>query len=175
MGMLKVDFEFRKEIVKDDFSLNYCYQCGTCSSACPVALITEGEYNPRKIIEESLLGLKELLIKDQKPNVWLCSTCQMCVEECPQNVFLTEIFDNLKNKIVQTGNYPEAYNVQGNAILEYGLAIPLTTPIIRRRQQLGLPSIESANIEEIGKLLEATNFEKKINTNGYSKTEKGGM
>ncbi len=173
MGMLKVDFEFRKEIVKEDFSLNYCYQCGTCSSACPVALATEGEYNPRKIIEESLLGLKELLIKDQKPNVWLCCTCQMCVEECPQNVFLTKIFDNLKNKIVQTGKYPEGFNAQGNAVLEYGLAIPLTPPIIRRREQLGLPIVESANIEEIRKLLVATDFEKKINTNGYSKTGKG--
>jgi len=169
--MLKVDFEFRKEIVKEEFSLNYCYQCGSCSSACPVALATEGEYNPRKIIEESLLGLKELLIKDQKPNIWLCSTCQMCVEECPQNVFLTEIFDKLKNKIVQTGNYPEAYNAQGNAVLEYGLAIPLTSSILRRREQLGLPNVESANIEEIKKLLTATNFESKINANGYSKIQ----
>ena len=169
--MQKVDFEFRKEFVKEDFSLNYCYQCGSCSSACPVALATEAEFNPRKIIEESILGLKELLIKDQKPNIWLCSTCQMCVEECPQNVFLTEIFDNLKNKIVQTGNYPEAYNAQGNAVLEYGLAIPLTPSILRRREQLGLPNVESANIEEIKKLLTATNFESKINTNGHSKIQ----
>ena len=91
-----VDFEFRNELIKENFSLNYCYQCGTCSSSCPVALITEGEYNPRKIIEQSLLGLKDLLIKDQKPNIWLCCTCQMCVEECPQNVFLTEIFERIK-------------------------------------------------------------------------------
>jgi heterodisulfide reductase subunit C len=171
--MLQVDFEFRKEIVKEDFSLNYCFQCGTCSSACPVALATEGEYNPRKIIEESLLGLKDLLIRDQKPNVWLCSTCQLCVEECPQKVFLTEIFDNLKNKIVQTGKYPEGFNAQGNAVLDHGLAIPLTTPIIRRREQLGLPNVESAKIEEIRKLLDLTNFEKKINTNSYSKISKG--
>ncbi|MFX1571126.1 MAG: hydrogenase iron-sulfur subunit [Promethearchaeota archaeon] len=46
-----VNFEFPNEIIKEDFSLNYCYQCGTYSSSCPVAFITSGEYNPRKIIE----------------------------------------------------------------------------------------------------------------------------
>jgi len=162
--MQTVDFGFRNEIIKEDFSLSYCYQCGTCSSACPVALATEGEYNPRKIIEEALLGLKDLLIKDRKPNVFLCVTCQMCVEECPQDVFLTEIFDNLKNKIVQTGNYPEAFKAQGNAVLEYGLAIPMSPAIERRREQLGLPSPESAKVDEIKKLLDLTNFDKKINT-----------
>ena len=164
--MQMVDFKFRNEIVKEDFSLNYCYQCGTCSSTCPVALATGGEYNPRKIIEETLLGFRDLLLKDQKPNVWLCSTCQMCVEECPQNVFLTEIFENIKNKIVQTGQaFPETFKVQAKAIYENGLAISLTQPIIRRREQLGLPNIESINIKEIRKLLDATEFEKKIKLN----------
>ena len=168
--MQMIDFEFRNELIKDDFSLNYCYQCGTCSSTCPVALITNGEYNPRKIIEQSLLGLKDLLLKDQKPNVWLCCTCQMCVEECPQNVFLTEIFERIKNKIVLSGEpYPEPFKTQAQSVLDNGLAIPLTPPIIRRRDQLGLPKVESANINEIKKLLDATEFEKKINSLGGSK------
>ena len=164
--MQMVDFEFRNEIIKEDFSLNYCYQCGTCSSACPVAFITSGEYNPRKIIEESLLGLKELLIKNQKPNVWLCCTCQMCVEECPQNVFLTDIFEKIKNKIVQLGEpYPEAFKAQAKAVIDNALAISLTPSISRRREQLGLPNIKSADIKEIKVLLGATDFEKKVKLN----------
>jgi heterodisulfide reductase subunit C len=163
--MQMIDFEFRNELIKDDFSLNYCYQCGTCSSTCPVALITKGEYNPRKIIEQSLLGLKDLLLKDQKPNVWLCCTCQMCVEECPQNVFLTEIFERIKNKIIFSGeSYPETFKLQAKSVLDNGLAIPLTPPIIRRRDQLGLPKVESVKISEMKKLLDATEFEKKINS-----------
>ncbi|MFX1568031.1 MAG: 4Fe-4S dicluster domain-containing protein [Promethearchaeota archaeon] len=161
--MQMVDFNFRNELIKDDFSLNYCYQCGTCSSSCPVALITKGEYNPRKIIEQSLLGLKDMLLKDQKPNIWLCCTCQMCVEECPQNVFLTEIFERIKNKIVLLGEpYPETFKIQAKSVIENGVAIPLTQPIIRRRDQLGLPNIESLDIKELKKLLDATDFEKKI-------------
>ena len=116
-----VDFEFRNELIKEDFSLNYCYQCGTCSSSCPVALITEGEYNPRKIIEQSLLGFKDLLLKDQKPNVWLCCTCHMCVEECPQNIFLTEIFEKIKNKIIFLGEpYLETFKMQAKSVIENG-------------------------------------------------------
>ena len=161
--MQMVDFNFRNELIKEDFSLNYCYQCGTCSSTCPVALITEGEYNPRRIIEQSLLGLKDMLLKDQKPNIWLCYTCEMCVEECPQNVFLTEIFERIKNKIVILGEpYPETFKIQAKTVIENGVAIPLTQPIIRRRSQLGLPNIESLDIKELKKLLDATDFEKKI-------------
>ncbi|MFX1503651.1 MAG: 4Fe-4S dicluster domain-containing protein [Promethearchaeota archaeon] len=168
--MQMVDFEFRNELIKEDFSLNYCYQCGTCSSSCPVALITEGEYNPRKIIEQSLLGLKDLLIKEQKPNIWLCCTCQMCVEECPQDVFLTEIFERIKNKIVSLGeSYPETFKTQAISVLENGLAIPLTQPIIRRRDQLELPKMESVDVNEIKKLLDATDFRKKINITEVSK------
>jgi len=138
-------------------------------SSCPVAFITNGEFNPRKIIEQSLLGLKDLLIKDQKPNVWLCCTCHMCVEECPQNVFLTEIFERIKNTIVLIGEpYPETFKMQAKSIIENGLAIPLSQPIIRRRNQLGLPNVESVNINEINKLLKATNFEKKVNLLGKS-------
>ena len=59
--MQMTDFEFRNDLIMEDFSLSYCYQCGTCSSTFPVALITNGDYNPRKIIEQSLLGLKDLL------------------------------------------------------------------------------------------------------------------
>jgi len=168
--MQMVDFEFRNELIKEDFSLNYCYQCGTCSSSCPVAFVTKGEFNPRKIIEQSLLGLKDMLLKDQKPNVWLCCTCQMCVEECPQKVFLTEIFEKIKNKIVLLGEpYPKTFKMQAKSIIENGLAIPLTQPIIRRRDQLGLPKVESANIKELKKLLDATDFEKKIKIHEVSK------
>lgn len=47
--MQMIDFEFRNDLIKEVFSLSYCYQCETCFSTCPVALVTNGEYNPRKI------------------------------------------------------------------------------------------------------------------------------
>ena len=157
-----INFEFRNEVLKHNASLSYCYQCSTCSGGCPIALITNGKYNPRKIIEEAILGLHDKLVEDQDPNPWLCSTCQKCVELCPQNVELTEIFTLIKNRCFENHKYPEAFYVQGHSVFENGVAIPYSNAIIVRRKNLGLPEIKTAPIEEIQTLMKETNFEKNI-------------
>ncbi|MFX1409482.1 MAG: 4Fe-4S dicluster domain-containing protein [Promethearchaeota archaeon] len=160
--MSVVNFDFRNQVIKHNASLSYCYQCSTCSGGCPVALLTNGEYNPRKIIEEAILGLQDKLVGVQDPNPWLCSTCQKCVELCPQKVELTEIFTLIKNKCFEEGKYPEAFYAQGQAVLENGIAIPYSKAVLSRREKLGLPIIITAPIEEIKTLLRETNFEQNI-------------
>jgi len=157
-----INFEFRNEVLKHNASLSYCYQCSTCSGGCPVALITSGKYNPRKIIEEAILGLKDKLVEKQEPNLWLCSTCQKCVELCPQKVELTEIFTLIKNLCFERGNVPEAFITQGQSILENGVAIPYSKAILSRREKLGLPEIKTASVDEIKTILKETNFENHI-------------
>ncbi|MHA2289140.1 MAG: 4Fe-4S dicluster domain-containing protein [Promethearchaeota archaeon] len=157
-----INFEFRNEVLKHNASLSFCYQCSTCSGGCPVALITNGKYNPRKIIEEAILGLQEKLVESQDPNPWLCSTCQKCVELCPQKVELTEIFTLIKNRCFKNNKYPEAFHSQGQSVLENGIAIPYSSAIITRRKTLGLPEIKTASKDEIKTLLKETNFEKNI-------------
>jgi len=164
--MSVINFEFRNEVMKHNASLAYCYQCSTCSGGCPIALITEGKYNPRKIIEEAILGLQDKLVKDQDPNPWLCSTCQKCVELCPQKVELTEIFTLIKNLCFEEGKYPEAFSAQGQAVLEYGVAIPYSKAILTRREKLGLPTIATAPVEEIQTLLKETEFDKHLKKGG---------
>ena len=149
-------------MLKHNASLSYCYQCSTCSGGCPVALITNGAYNPRKIIEEAILGFEDKLVEEQKPSVWLCSTCQKCVELCPQRVELTEIFTLIKNKCFIKGKLPEAFLSQGQAILENGVAIPYSKAIISRREKLGLPNINTVPLDELKELLRETNFEKYV-------------
>jgi len=166
--MSVINFEFRNEVLKHNASLSYCYQCSTCSGGCPVALITEGKYNPRKIIEEAILGLQEKLVIEQDPNPWLCSTCQKCVELCPQKVELTEIFTLIKNLCFEEGKFPEAFSAQGQAVLEFGIAIPYSKAILSRREKLGLPSITTAPVDEIQTLMKETEFEKNI-TKGANK------
>jgi len=160
--MSTINFEFRNEVLKHNASLSYCYQCSTCSGGCPVALITNGKYNPRKIIEEAILGLKDKLVEKQEPNLWLCSTCQKCVELCPQKVELTEIFTLIKNLCFERGKVPEAFIAQGQSVLENGVAIPYSKAILSRREKLGLPKIKTASVDEIKTILKETNFEKHI-------------
>jgi len=160
--MSVINFDFRNEVLSHNASLSYCYQCSTCSGGCPVALLTQGSYNPRKIIEEAILGLEEKLVEKQEPNSWLCSTCQKCVELCPQKVELTEIFTLIKNKCFKAGKVPEAFMLQGQAVMDNGVAIPYGKAIITRREKLGLPNIKIAPIKEIKTILEATGFDKHI-------------
>ncbi len=157
-----IDFNFRNEVLKHNASLSYCYQCSTCSGGCPVALLTKGEYNPRKIIEEAILGLEEKLIEKQEPNPFLCSTCQKCVELCPQNVELTEIFILIKNRCFEKGNVPHAFIMQGQAVIDFGIAIPYSKAIETRRKNLGLPIIKTAEIDEVKTIMRATNFENNL-------------
>ncbi|MFX1282409.1 MAG: 4Fe-4S dicluster domain-containing protein [Promethearchaeota archaeon] len=160
--MQVINFSKRNELINENLSLSYCYQCSTCTGGCPVALKTAGKYNPRKIIELSLLGLEQRLIEGQDINIWLCSTCQNCVEYCPQKVLLTEIFNTVKNHSAVEGLAPEAYYLQGKAIYDSGLAIPYSSAILRRREQLGLPLINTPNVEEIQSLLKEIKFDVKI-------------
>jgi heterodisulfide reductase subunit C len=152
--------------MKHNASLSYCYQCSTCSGGCPVALLTEGKYNPRKIIEEAILGLQEKLVEKQEPNPWLCSTCQKCVELCPQNVELTEIFILIKNLCFEKSSVPDAFIVQGRTVKDHGVAIPYSKAIETRRKNLGLPDIKTAPVNEIKTIMRETKFENHIPTEG---------
>ena len=157
--MSVINFDFRNQVLSHNASLSYCYQCATCSSGCPVALTTSGRYNPRKIIEHSILGLQDRLIEGKDATVWLCSTCQTCVELCPQKVELTEIFTLIKNKSFEQGKIPEAFLLQGQLIADLGIAIPYSKAIESRRAKLGLPVVKTAPVDEIKKILKETDFE----------------
>ncbi len=155
---LTIDYDFRKQIRSYNASLDYCFQCSTCTGICPVAQLTNGDFNPRKLIEASLLGLKDMLIEE--PKVWYCLTCQKCVELCPQKVELTEIFDVIKNYCVKEGKIPEAFNSQAISVLETGVALPFSDPIMKRRRQLGLEDYKTVDPKEIKTLLKSIGFDK---------------
>jgi heterodisulfide reductase subunit C len=163
--MATLDFDFRNMILEQDIgsTLAYCYQCATCSGACPVAQVTQGRYNPRRLILDALLGLKgKIFGKENAFNIWGCTVCDTCDEVCPQKVELTEIFTILKNISIERGEGPDYYTTQASTILEHGKAIPMQAAIERRRQQLGLPEILSPDAKEVKKLLETTKLSEKL-------------
>ncbi len=163
--MATIDFDFRNQIIQSNIgnTLAYCYQCATCSGGCPVAQITQGRYNPRRLILDALLGLKEKIFgKENSFNIWGCTVCDTCDEICPQKVELTEIFTILKNISVERGEAPEYYTTQASTIYDNAKAIPMQPAIERRRDQLNLPKILEPDVEEVKTLLNATGLDKKI-------------
>jgi heterodisulfide reductase subunit C len=161
--VIVVDYELRKKVMDAhiDDVLKYCYQCARCTDVCPVAKITNQRYNPRPIILNSFLGIKGAIFGQEDTfNLWGCTVCDTCDEECPQKIELTEIFTVLKNMSIAKGEGPQYYINQASTIYDSGKAIPMQAAIERRRKDLGLPMIEPPNVEEVNKLLNAT----KLNT-----------
>ncbi|NVM27692.1 MAG: 4Fe-4S dicluster domain-containing protein [Candidatus Helarchaeota archaeon] len=164
---LTISSEFRKELSKlgEGFSVNYCYQCGTCSGGCPALRYTK-IYNPRRIMENVLLGFKESTLDD--PVLWLCTMCHACLEACPQGVKVSEILVLLRNLATQRGKFPEHLNAEVSALMEYGLINPGSSAIQRRRQQLNLPEVPRPIVANIKKVAEASGF---IKLTGYKPKE----
>lgn len=94
-----------------------CTECGRCSSSCP-ANQTGKLLSPRKIMMDTRDRLEEVgkLIKKQGVNfndgksllgnyitpeeVWACTTCNACVEECPVNIDPLSIILDLRRYLV---------------------------------------------------------------------------
>lgn len=153
------------ELIEQYPSLYPCFQCGVCTESCPVAQVTEGRYNPRRLILNVLLGLEEKIFGQENAfTIWGCILCDTCDEVCPQKVEPTEIFTTLKNMSAERGGAPPYYLKQATTVLEYGKAIPKQPAIERRRQELKLPSIQEPDVGEIKKLLSSTSLSSKLST-----------
>ena len=145
------------KLIKKNPSLYPCFQCGVCTESCPVAQVTEGEYNPRSLILKVLLGLeKQIFSQENAFTIWGCTVCDTCNDVCPQKVEPTEIFTTLKNMSTERGEAPPYYYTQVATVLEHGKAIPSQPAIERRREELKLPPIQKPDVNEIQKLLSST-------------------
>ena len=67
---------------------------------CPVTEVNM-EYNPRKIIRQIHLGMKEEVLSS--PLIWLCMMCYRCYSRCPQQVNFTDIMGALRYLAVKQG------------------------------------------------------------------------
>ena len=154
--------EWALNLIKQNPSLYPCLQCGSCTVVCPIAEISKGDFNPRKIIKNSLLGLKDRTLIDKMPNVWDCTVCNFCDEICPQHVKLTEIFSLLKNIFAEQKEAPEGFLGEAEVVYKFGVSIPIQSALIERRKKLNLPPRPEFDIQEIQDLMELTGFDKLV-------------
>jgi Fe-S oxidoreductase len=101
-----------------------CTECGRCTSACP-ANQTGKKLSPRKIMMDVRDRMEEVgknidkngkdfhdskfLINDyiSEEELWACTTCQACVEECPINIDpLSIIVDLRRNLVMEESKMP---------------------------------------------------------------------
>ena len=102
----ELDPEFKYEVASTPGGENImrCFQCSTCTASCPIADI-DPNYNPRKTIRMTLLGMKNKVLSSDE--IWMCAICQMCTERCPQDVRISDVMGAIRQvaeKEAEKGN-----------------------------------------------------------------------
>jgi heterodisulfide reductase subunit C len=153
----EIDPKFKYEVAKmpGGEKLMRCFQCGTCTSDCPVARFSE-TYRPRQIIRMAQLGLKERVLKSD--TIWLCAACFTCTDRCPQDVEVANVIRVLRNMAAEQGVVPQVFKEQAACILESGYAYRIPELRLKKRQSLGLPPLPQGNPESIRKMLQNVNL-----------------
>jgi len=161
----EMDPKFKYEISKmhGGEKLLRCFQCGTCTSDCPVARFSE-TYRPRQIIRMAQLGLKERLLKSD--TLWLCASCFTCTDRCPQGVEVASVIRVLRNLAAEKGIVPQVFKDQASSILESGYAYRIPELRLKKRESLGLPPLPKSNPESIHKSFKGVKFLKFIEKQG---------
>ena len=73
-------------------NLSDCYQCGKCSAGCPMA--ASMDVQPRQVVRLLQLGMADELLKSK--TIWLCATCHMCEDRCPNSINLPGLIENAR-------------------------------------------------------------------------------
>ncbi|WP_319762883.1 quinone-interacting membrane-bound oxidoreductase complex subunit QmoC [Maridesulfovibrio sp.] len=95
---IKPDLKFIKELQEvGGESLKKCYQCATCSVACPLSP-ADNPY-PRKEMVWAQWGLKDKLVNDI--DIWLCHNCGQCSDLCPRGARPADLLAALRNMAYQ--------------------------------------------------------------------------
>ena len=116
-----------------------CTECGRCTSACP-ANITGKKLSPRKIMMDTRDRIEEvgknidankgIFVPDNKSllndyitpeELWACTSCNACVEECPINISpLSIIIDLRRYLVMEQSAAPTALNAMMSNIENNG-------------------------------------------------------
>lgn len=76
-----------------------CYQCGKCSAGCPMAHAMD--LQSRQIVRCIQLGDMETLLHSKA--IWLCATCHMCVDRCPNDINIPGLVENARYEARKKG------------------------------------------------------------------------
>jgi len=157
----EIDSKFKYEISKmhGGEKLMRCFQCGTCTSDCPIARFSD-TYRPRQIIRMTQLGLKDRVLNSD--TLWLCASCFTCTDRCPQDVEVASVIRVLRNLAAERGHVPQVFKEQCSSILESGYAYKLPELRLKKRETLGLPPLPKGNPESLGKTLRTVHFLKHV-------------
>jgi len=77
-----------------------CFQCGLCDTVCPWNRVRA--FSMRRLVREATFGLTEIESED----IWRCTTCGRCPQQCPRDVKQIESGVSLRRVATEYGVFP---------------------------------------------------------------------
>jgi Fe-S oxidoreductase len=96
------DFKEIVDVIKANGgeAFKLCFQCGLCDVVCPWNRVRT--FSMRKIVREAAFGLTDIESED----IWRCSTCGRCPQQCPRDVKQIESGVALRRIATEYGVFP---------------------------------------------------------------------
>ena len=103
--LIEPDLDFIKEVgALGGEDLKKCYQCATCSVACPISPDTKPF--PRKEMIAASWGLKDKLVGNA--DIWLCHNCGDCSTLCPREAKPGDVLAAVRSYTIEEYAQPKA-------------------------------------------------------------------
>lgn len=84
-------------------TLTHCMQCGLCSGLCPWGSVGS-EFRTRKLMRMGQLGVEGFESDDI---LFACTTCKLCMDNCPRQVKIIDVVRAMRAMIAETGAAPQ--------------------------------------------------------------------
>ena len=97
----ELDQNFIKRISETDEtrSVFNCFECGMCTSSCPVAEFFP--FDPHQMTRLTTIGASKQILNDE--SLRSCLTCRTCQEYCPQDVDFIEFIKKARRLLIEHG------------------------------------------------------------------------
>jgi len=116
------DYKEIADVIKENGgeAFKLCYQCGLCDVVCPWNRVRN--FSMRKIIRQATFGLTDI----ESDDIWRCTTCGICPQQCPRDVKQIESGVALRRIATEYGVFPTtAKPVRGVSASLLGKGNPL--------------------------------------------------
>ena len=94
--------KFLRKLKTRNIDVQACYQCGRCSSGCPIGDFFD--LNVMEVVRLAGYGQEDKLLNSH--TIWLCAACETCATRCPNEIEIAGLMDVLRELALRRGIVP---------------------------------------------------------------------
>ncbi len=129
-----------------------CYQCARCTGSCPAREVAPA-FGPRETILKCLNLGHDKVVEDER--LWLCCTCSVCEDRCPQKIPISDLLVALRNSAARRGNIPDRLRMAIELLAKTGRSM-IVHQLDEMRAHHGLVPLPPAPVDEVREILAKT-------------------